>query len=92
MKNRGGKRQRDKEDQKERSAREQISKLKYTISKSIRHCGVKHICKSKYTQYIRFGPLLEIQISKKYTPPLWREKLFEIKELKAPGTRTTFGG
>ena len=37
------------------------------------------------------GPLLEVQMSKKCTP-LWREAHFEVKMLKAPGVRTTFGG
>ena len=34
---------------------------------------------------------LEVQMSKKCTP-LWREAHFEVKMLKAPGVRTTFGG
>ena len=38
-----------------------------------------------------FGPLLEVQMSKKCTP-LWREAYFEVKMLKTPGVRTTFGG
>ena len=38
-----------------------------------------------------FGTLLEVQMSKKCTP-LWREAHFEVKMLKAPGVRTTFGG
>ena len=37
------------------------------------------------------GPLLEVQMSKKWTP-LWREAHFEVKMLKTPGVRTTFGG
>ena len=37
------------------------------------------------------GPLLEVQTSKKFTP-LWREADFEVKMLKTPGVRTTFGG
>ena len=36
-------------------------------------------------------PLLEVEISKKCTP-LWREAHFEVKMLKTPGVRTTFGG
>ena len=38
-----------------------------------------------------FGPLLEVEMSKKCTL-LWREAHFEVKMLKTPGVRTTFGG
>ena len=38
-----------------------------------------------------YGALLDVQMSKKCTP-LWREAHFEVKMLKAPGVRTTFGG
>ena len=34
---------------------------------------------------------LEVEMSKKCTP-LWREAHFEVKMLKTPGVRTTFGG
>ena len=37
------------------------------------------------------APLLEVQMSKKCTP-LWREAHLEVKMLKTPGIRTTFGG
>ena len=50
--------------------------------KSARHCGAKHISKSK--------PLLEVAMSKKRTP-LWREAHFEVKMYKAHEVRTTFG-
>ena len=36
------------------------------------------------------GPLLEVELSKKYTP-LWREAHFQVKMLKTLGARTTFG-
>ena len=36
------------------------------------------------------GPRLEVEMSKKCTP-LWREAHFEVKILKTPGVRTTFG-
>ena len=36
------------------------------------------------------GPFLEVEMSKKCTP-LWREARFEVKMLKTPGFRTTFG-
>ena len=54
-------------------------------------CGAKHISKSKCTKHYMFAPLLEVQMSKKCTP-LWREAYFEVKMLKTPGVRTTFGG
>ena len=38
-----------------------------------------------------FAPLLEVRMLKKCTP-LWREAHFEVKMLKTPGVRTTFGG
>ena len=59
--------------------------------KSARRCGAKHICKSKCTKHTSFGPLLEVEMSKKCTP-LWREAHFEVKMLKTLGVRTTFGG
>ena len=59
--------------------------------KSARRCGVKHISKSKCTKHTIVGPLLEVEMSKKCTP-LWREAHFEVKMLKTPGVRTTFGG
>ena len=37
-----------------------------------------------------FGPLLEVAMSKKCTP-LWREAHLQVKMLKTPGVRTTFG-
>ena len=37
-----------------------------------------------------FGPLLEVEMSKKCTP-LWREAHFEVKMYKAHHVRTTFG-
>ena len=45
----------------------------------------------KFAKHNMFAPLLEVQMSKKCTP-LWREAHFEVKMLKAPGFRTTFGG
>ena len=36
------------------------------------------------------GPLLEVEMSKKCTP-LWREAYFEVKMLKPPHARATFG-
>ena len=59
--------------------------------KSARRCGAKHMSKSKCTKHTTFGPLLEVEMSKKCTP-LWREAHFEVKMFKTLGVRTTFGG
>ena len=64
---------------------------KLRCRKSARRCGAKHISKSKCTKHTRFGPLLEVAMSKKCTP-LWREAHFEVKMYKAHQVRTTFGG
>ena len=64
---------------------------KLQCRKSARRCGAKHISKSKCTKHTTFGPLLEVAMSKKCTT-LWREAHFEVKRLKTPGVRTTFGG
>jgi len=60
-------------------------------AKSARRCGAKQISKSKSTKDTILGPLLEVEMSKERTP-LWREAHFEVKMLKTPGVRTTFGG
>ena len=59
--------------------------------KSARRCGAKHISKSRCTKHTRFGPLLAVEMLKKCTP-LWHEAHFQVKMLKTPGVRTTFGG
>ena len=58
--------------------------------KSARRCGAKHISKSKCTKHARFGPLLEVEMSKKCTP-LWREAHFQVKMYKTHQVRTAFG-
>ena len=63
---------------------------KFRCRKSVRRCGAKHISKSKCTKHTRFGPLLEVEMSKKCTP-LWREAHFEVKMYKTHQRRTTFG-
>ena len=63
---------------------------KLRCQKSARRCGAKHISKSKCRKHLSSGPLLEVEMSKKCTP-LLREAHFEVKMLKAPGVRTTFG-
>ena len=63
---------------------------KLRCRKSARRCGAKHISKSKCTKHTSSGPLLAVEMSKKCTP-LWREAHVQVKLLKAPGVRTTFG-
>ena len=63
---------------------------KLRCQKSARRCGAKHISKSTCTKHTRFGPLLEVEMSKKCTP-LWREAHFEVKMYKAHQVWTTFG-
>ena len=58
--------------------------------KSARRCGAKHISKSKCTKHSSSGPLLEVEMSKKCTQ-FWREAHFQVKMLKTPHARTTFG-
>ena len=60
---------------------------KLRCRKGARHCGAKHISKSKCTKHTTFRALLEVAMSKKCTP-LWREAHFEVKMLKTPGVRT----
>ena len=64
---------------------------KLRCRKSARRCGAKHISKSKCAKHTMVGPLLEVEMSKKRMP-LWGEAHFEVKMLKTPGVRTTFGG
>ena len=63
---------------------------KLRFKKSARRCGAKHISKSKCTKHTRFGPLLEVAMSKKCTP-LWHEAHFQVKMYKTHHSRTTFG-
>ena len=64
---------------------------KLRCRKSARPCGAKKISKSKCTKHTSFGPLLEVEMSKKCTP-LWRDSHFEVKMYKTPHVRATFGG
>ena len=63
---------------------------KLRCPKSGRLCGAKQISKSKCTKHDMFTPLLEVTMSKKCTP-LWSEAHFEVKMLKTPHVRVTFG-
>ena len=56
-----------------------FSKLR--CRKSACRCSAKHIWKSKCTKHTRFGPLLEVEMSKKCTP-LRREAHFKVKSAK----------
>ena len=62
---------------------------KLRCRKSIRRCGPKYISISKYLKDQGFGPLLEVQMSKKSTP-LWCKIHFEIKIFKPFGIRIFF--
>ena len=55
-----------------------------------RRCGVKHMSKSKCTKHAIFGPLLEVEMSKKCTR-LWHEAHFQVKMYRTYHCRTTFG-
>ena len=57
---------------------------------SARRCGAKRVSKSKCAKHLSVGRLLEVEMSKKRTA-LWREAHFQVKMLKTPGVRTTFG-
>ena len=59
------------------------------FQKSARSCGAKHISKSKVLKTEGAGPLLEVEMSKKWIP-LWREAPFEVQSVKKR-VRTTFG-
>ena len=50
---------------------------KLRCRKSARHFGAKHVCKSKCTKKISVVALLEVEMSKKWTP-LWREAQLEV--------------
>ena len=63
---------------------------KLRCGKSARRCGAKHISKSKCTKHTMFGPLLEVEMSKKCTL-LWPEAHFEVKMYKTHHVWTTFG-
>ena len=56
--------------------------LEVEMFKSARHCGAKHISKSKFKKHTILRPLLELEMSKKCTP-LWREGHFQVKMYKA---------
>ena len=63
---------------------------KLRCRKSACRCGAKHVSKSKCTQHLSVGPLLEVDMSKKCTP-LWQEAHFQVKMYKTHHVRSTFG-
>jgi len=54
------------------------------------HAVVARSTFPKCTKHTRFGPLLEVEMSKKCTP-LWREAHFQVKMCKTHHVRTIFG-
>ena len=63
---------------------------KLRCRKSARHCGAKHMSKSKCTKHTNIGPRLEVELSKK-CKPLWCEAHFQVKSVKRRQFQTTFG-
>ena len=51
---------------------------KLRCRKSARRCRAKHIARSKCTTHTMFGPLLEVEMSKK-RPPFWRKAHFKVQ-------------
>jgi len=58
--------------------------------KIARRCGAKRVSKSECAKHTILEALLEVEMMKKCTP-LWREAHFQVKMLKQPHVRTTFG-
>ena len=61
----------------------------WDVEECTRLCS-KHISKSKCWKHTMFGPLFDVQMSKKCTP-LWREAHVQVKSGKNWGFRTTYG-
>ena len=66
------------------------SKWKLRCRQSARHCGAKHISKSKCAKHTSIGALLQVVMSKKCAP-LWREAHFQVKVRKTHQRRSMFG-
>ena len=65
---------------------------KLRCRKSARRCGAKHVSRSKWYRHGMFGPLFDVEMSKKCAP-LWRETHFQVKMYEpwrypTPFTRT----
>ena len=54
------------------------------------HCGVEHMWKSKCQRHHRFGPLLEVEMSKRCARR-WHEADSYVKTVKTSHARTNFG-
>ena len=63
---------------------------KLRCRESARRCGAKRVSKSNVSKIDGFGPLLEVQMSKKCMP-LWREAHFQVKMYKAYHVQRCFG-
>ena len=59
-----------------------MSKSTCTKQSSFEKARAKHISKSKVSKTDGFGPLFDVQMSKKCTP-LWREAHFQVKSVKS---------
>ena len=57
--------------------------LKFRCRKIARHCGERHVIKSKCTKHLMVGTLFEVLMSKNCTP-LWRKAHYQVKMYKAP--------
>ena len=64
--------------------------LLFTRRKIARHCDETHIVKWKCTKHVRSEALFALHPSKNCTP-LWRNAHLEVKMLKNPSLRSTFG-
>ena len=52
--------------------------------------NAKNTSRASEKEHLTFGTLLEVEMSKKCTP-LWREAHLQVKKLKTPHVRNTFG-
>ena len=61
------------------------------LPKNARRCGGNHVYKSKCANQPMFGPLLEVEMSKK-CKPLWRAAHVDVKGAKNRPAQPTVGG
>ena len=62
---------------------------KLRCRKSARRCGAKHMSKSKCTKHVSFGPIFDVQRSKKCTV-LWHEAKFPSQNVQSTPTSDHF--
>ena len=79
-----------KNDGRQGTSEDDLQRCIFRGKRSTKDMFMKHISKSKGTKHTTFGPLLEVEMSKKCTS-LWREAHFEVKMSKTHQFRTTFG-